>query len=88
MASSDSLAAPLPAHEAQLPVDPHTHVQATDIPSNLPVALSRFLADNGLDSGVYAAANSIRRHIRINPRRPIGASELKEQVRAALGGRG
>ncbi len=70
----------MPTYGALLPADQHSHVQATDIPSELPVALSRFLTDNGLDRGVYAAANSIRRHVRINPRRPVGALELKEQV--------
>ena len=62
------------------------HVQATDIPSQLPGALVRFLADNDIDDGVYAAANSISRYIRISPRRPIDLCMLAEQVRTEIVG--
>ena len=58
----------------------HQHVQATDIPATLPSALSNFLASNGLDQDVYSAANDIRRHIRINPRRPINTSDIAVEV--------
>jgi hypothetical protein len=79
-AGSSLLALSSSQHQQHQQQHQHVHVQATDIPAQLPSALNHFLASNGLNQSVYSAANDIRRHIRVNPRRPIGVSELEQQV--------
>ncbi|XP_024400981.1 uncharacterized protein [Physcomitrium patens] len=53
---------------------------ADQLPSTLPPAFLTFLKQNGLDASIYAAAATLPRYIRVQPRTSLDIPELEEEL--------